>query len=102
MTQKRLRGSFILTGFQFVHIHIYMLLLSLFCVFFLYRSKKATAATRCMCPLYDLNRQAWIELQPMTTARLGHGVVAAGQYRLCLGITEVEKKQKTHAKSGLL
>lgn len=47
--------------------------------FVLYRSRKATAVTRCMCPLYDANRQAWIELQPMSVARLGHGVVAAGQ-----------------------
>lgn len=48
-------------------------------VFGLYRSRKPTAVTRCMCPLYDTNRQAWIELQPMSVARLGHGVVAAGQ-----------------------
>lgn len=47
--------------------------------FVLYRSRKATAVTRCMCPLYDTNRQSWIELQPMSVARLGHGVVAAGQ-----------------------
>lgn len=48
-------------------------------VFVLYRSRKPTAVTRCMCPLYDTNRQAWIELQPMSIARFGHGVVAAGQ-----------------------
>lgn len=47
-------------------------------VFVLYRTKKPSAATRCMCPLYDTNRQAWIELQPMSVARVGHGVVAAG------------------------
>lgn len=46
-----------------------------------YRSRKPTAVTRCMCPLYDTNRQAWIELQPMSVARLGHGMVAAGQCR---------------------
>ncbi|MEQ2196382.1 hypothetical protein XENOCAPTIV_023258 [Xenoophorus captivus] len=40
--------------------------------------RKPTAVTRCMCPLYDTNRQKWIELQPMSVARLGHGVVAAG------------------------
>lgn len=48
-------------------------------VFCLYRTRKPTAVTRCMCPLYDTNRQAWIELQPMSVGRVGHGVVAAGQ-----------------------
>ena len=47
--------------------------------FVLNRTRKTTAATRCMCPLYDSNRQAWIELQAMSVARIGHGVVAAGQ-----------------------
>lgn len=46
---------------------------------FLHRSRKPTAATRCMCPLYDTNRQAWIQLQPMNIARVGHGVIAAGK-----------------------
>lgn len=50
-------------------------------VFILYRSRKPSAVTRCMCPLYDPNRQAWIELQPMSIGRLGHGLVAAGQCR---------------------
>lgn len=54
--------------------------LTLLLLFCLYRTKKATAATRCMCPLYDLDRRGWIELQPMSTARLGHGAVAAGQF----------------------
>lgn len=52
----------------------------MFLLLCLYRTKKATAATRCMCPLYDVDRRGWIELQPMSTARLGHGVVAAGQF----------------------
>lgn len=34
---------------------------------------------RCLCPLYDTNRRTWIQLQPMSTARSGHGAVAAGQ-----------------------
>lgn len=46
------------------------------------RSRKATAAMRCLCPLYDTNRRTWIELQPMSIARSGHGAVAAG--RCCL------------------
>lgn len=45
------------------------------------RTRKPTADTRCMCPLYDTNRQAWIKLQPMSIARISHGVVAAGQCR---------------------
>lgn len=46
---------------------------------FLYRTRKPTSETRCMCPLYDSSRQAWITLQPMSAPRLGHGVVTAGQ-----------------------
>lgn len=61
---QKLRWAYILSGLL---------------VFVLFRSRKVTAVTRCMCPLYDTNRQAWIELQPMSVARLGHGVVAAGQ-----------------------
>ncbi|XP_056137429.1 gigaxonin-like [Lampris incognitus] len=49
------------------------------------KSRKPTAVTRCMCPLYDANRQAWIELQPMSTARQGHGVVAAEGYLFVMG-----------------
>ncbi|XP_071403460.1 gigaxonin [Centroberyx affinis] len=49
------------------------------------KSRKPTAATRCMCPLYDANRQAWIELQPMSVARLSHGVVAAEGYLFVMG-----------------
>uniref|UniRef100_A0A8C6PSH4 Gigaxonin n=1 Tax=Nothobranchius furzeri TaxID=105023 RepID=A0A8C6PSH4_NOTFU len=51
------------------------------------RTKKLTAAMRCMCPLYDTNRQGWIELQPMSVARLGHGVVAAEGFLFVLGGT---------------
>uniref|UniRef100_S4RQ10 Gigaxonin n=1 Tax=Petromyzon marinus TaxID=7757 RepID=S4RQ10_PETMA len=40
-------------------------------------SRKPTAAVRCMCPLYDPNRQLWIDLAPMGTARVNHGVVSA-------------------------
>uniref|UniRef100_A0AAQ4RL32 BTB domain-containing protein n=1 Tax=Gasterosteus aculeatus aculeatus TaxID=481459 RepID=A0AAQ4RL32_GASAC len=49
------------------------------------KSRKPTAVTRCMCPLYDANRQAWIELQPMSGARLGHGVVAAEGFLFAMG-----------------
>uniref|UniRef100_A0A3Q2PQV7 Gigaxonin n=1 Tax=Fundulus heteroclitus TaxID=8078 RepID=A0A3Q2PQV7_FUNHE len=49
------------------------------------RTKKPTAETRCMCPLYDTNRQKWIVLEPMSTARLGHGVVAAEGFLFVLG-----------------
>uniref|UniRef100_A0A8D3CX24 BTB domain-containing protein n=1 Tax=Scophthalmus maximus TaxID=52904 RepID=A0A8D3CX24_SCOMX len=52
------------------------------------KSRKPTAATRCMCPLYDTNRQAWIELQPMGVARLGHGVVAAEGFLFVMGGTD--------------
>lgn len=43
------------------------------------RSRAATALMRCLCPLYDTNRRTWIQLQPMSVARSGHGAVAAGQ-----------------------
>lgn len=43
-----------------------------------HRTRKPTAETRCMCPLYDTNRQAWITLQAMSVARLNHGAVTAG------------------------
>lgn len=43
-----------------------------------------------MCPLYDVDRRGWIELQPMSVARLGHGVVAAGQF----GLKRSFKKKK--------
>ncbi|KAM9480906.1 gigaxonin isoform 1-T1 [Clarias gariepinus] len=40
-------------------------------------TRKPSAVTRCMCPLYDRNRQLWIDLQPMNERRIGHGVVTA-------------------------
>ncbi|KAM9754880.1 gigaxonin [Menidia menidia] len=49
------------------------------------KTRRPTAVTRCMCPLYDANRQAWIELQPMGTARVGHGVVAAEGFLFAIG-----------------
>lgn len=33
---------------------------------------------RCMCPLYDPNRQLWIELAPLSMPRINHGVLSAG------------------------
>uniref|UniRef100_A0ABM5EUV8 Gigaxonin isoform X2 n=1 Tax=Pogona vitticeps TaxID=103695 RepID=A0ABM5EUV8_9SAUR len=41
-------------------------------------SQKPSAAMRCMCPLYDPNRQLWIELAPMSIPRTNHSVVSAG------------------------
>ncbi|XP_026166360.1 gigaxonin [Mastacembelus armatus] len=52
------------------------------------KNRKPTAVTRCMCPLYDNNRRAWIELQPMSIARLSHGVVAAEGFLFVLGGTD--------------
>lgn len=49
------------------------------------KTRTPTAATRCMCPLYDANRQVWVDLQPMTTARLGHGLVAAEGFLFAMG-----------------
>ncbi|KAM4618988.1 gigaxonin isoform 2-T2 [Polymixia lowei] len=55
------------------------------------KSRKPTAVTRCMCPLYDANRQSWIELEPMSTARVGHGVVAAEGYLFVMGGVDEHK-----------
>lgn len=52
------------------------------------KSRKPTAATRCMCPLYDTNRQSWIDLQPMSSARLSHGIVAAEGFLFAMGGTD--------------
>ncbi|XP_044289877.1 gigaxonin isoform X2 [Varanus komodoensis] len=41
-------------------------------------SRKPSAVMRCMCPLYDPNRQLWIELAPLSTPRINHGVLSAG------------------------
>ncbi|XP_058501099.1 gigaxonin [Solea solea] len=49
------------------------------------KTRKPTAVTRCMCPLYDVSRQNWIELQPMNVARVGHGVVAAEGFLFVVG-----------------
>ncbi|XP_026865488.1 gigaxonin [Electrophorus electricus] len=47
--------------------------------------RRPSAATRCMCPLYDRNRQMWIELQPMNERRIGHGVVTADGCLFAIG-----------------
>lgn len=57
------------------------------------RSRTATAAMRCLCPLYDTNRRTWIKLQPMSIARSGHGAVAAGQCWL-----HPQRDARTHVK----
>ncbi|KAG7281508.1 hypothetical protein CRUP_007542 [Coryphaenoides rupestris] len=49
------------------------------------KTSSPTAAVRCMCPLYDAHRQAWIQLQPMSTARISHGVVTAGGFLFVIG-----------------
>ncbi|KAJ0029489.1 hypothetical protein NQD34_004486 [Periophthalmus magnuspinnatus] len=59
----------------------------------LFRTRKPTAVTRCMCPLYDTNRQAWIELQPMNSPRLGHGMVSAGQYPRVMALIKTHISQ---------
>ncbi|KAL0968213.1 hypothetical protein UPYG_G00263900 [Umbra pygmaea] len=46
---------------------------------------KLSARARCMCPLYDRTRQQWIELEPMSMARIGHGVLAAEGSLFVLG-----------------
>ncbi|XP_065134864.2 gigaxonin isoform X1 [Paramisgurnus dabryanus] len=48
-------------------------------------SRRPTAAARCMCPLYDPSRQMWIELQPMSVKRVGHGVMSAEGYLFAIG-----------------
>ncbi|XP_068459433.1 gigaxonin isoform X1 [Clinocottus analis] len=55
------------------------------------KNRKPTAVTRCMCPLYDANRQAWIELQPMSVARLGHGLVTAEGFLFVMGGADEHK-----------
>lgn len=49
-----------------------------------FRSRKPTSVMRCMCPLYDPNRQLWIELAPMSIPRINHGVLSAGKGELCI------------------
>uniref|UniRef100_A0A8C7N9X9 Gigaxonin n=1 Tax=Oncorhynchus kisutch TaxID=8019 RepID=A0A8C7N9X9_ONCKI len=48
-------------------------------------TRKPSAMARCMCPLYDPNRQLWIELEPMSIGRIGHGVLAAEGYLFVMG-----------------
>ncbi|KAF7658041.1 hypothetical protein LDENG_00018380 [Lucifuga dentata] len=49
------------------------------------KTRKLTAVTRCMCPLYDNSRQVWIELQPMSIARLAHGLITAEGFLFVVG-----------------
>ncbi|CAH2324533.1 gigaxonin [Pelobates cultripes] len=48
-------------------------------------TRKPLAAVRCMCPLYDRNRQLWIELAPLSLARINHGVLSAEGFLFVLG-----------------
>ncbi|KAM4722131.1 gigaxonin [Rhinophrynus dorsalis] len=48
-------------------------------------SRKPLAAVRCMCPLYDRNRQLWIELAPLSMPRINHGVLSAEGFLFVLG-----------------
>ncbi|XP_067356827.1 gigaxonin isoform X2 [Channa argus] len=61
------------------------------------KTRKPTAEMHCMCPLYDPNRQAWIKLQSMSIARIGHGVVAAEGFLFVMGGTD---EQNTVLNSG--
>ncbi|XP_067905285.1 gigaxonin isoform X2 [Heterodontus francisci] len=48
-------------------------------------TRKPTAVMRCMCPLYDRNRQLWIELAPMSVPRINHGILSAEGFLFVLG-----------------
>ncbi|XP_056382139.1 gigaxonin isoform X2 [Hyla sarda] len=48
-------------------------------------SRKPLANVRCMCPLYDRNRQLWIELAPLSLPRINHGVLSAEGFLFVLG-----------------
>uniref|UniRef100_A0A8C5N4I7 Gigaxonin n=1 Tax=Leptobrachium leishanense TaxID=445787 RepID=A0A8C5N4I7_9ANUR len=48
-------------------------------------TRKPLAAVRCMCPLYDRNKQLWIELAPLSTPRINHGVLSAEGFLFVLG-----------------
>ncbi|XP_028813897.1 gigaxonin [Denticeps clupeoides] len=48
-------------------------------------TRRPLPVARCMCPLYDPNRQVWVELQPMSVGRTGHGVVAAEGFLFVVG-----------------
>lgn len=54
-------------------------------------SRKPTAVMRCMCPLYDRNRQLWIELAPMSIPRINHGIMSAEGYLSVLGGQDSDK-----------
>ncbi|XP_032087343.1 gigaxonin [Thamnophis elegans] len=60
-------------------------------------SRKPSAAVRCMCPLYDRHRQLWIELAPMSTARINHSVLSAEGFLFVLG---GQDENKTTLNSG--
>ncbi|XP_078526316.1 gigaxonin [Lissotriton helveticus] len=55
-------------------------------------SRNPTAAVRCMCPLYDRNRQLWIELAPMSCPRINHGVLSAEGFVFVLGGQDDKKE----------
>uniref|UniRef100_H3CFZ7 Gigaxonin n=1 Tax=Tetraodon nigroviridis TaxID=99883 RepID=H3CFZ7_TETNG len=55
------------------------------------QGREATAAMRCLCPLYDTNRRTWIHLQPMSVARSGHGAVAAEGFLFVMGGADENK-----------
>ncbi|XP_053556654.1 gigaxonin [Bombina bombina] len=48
-------------------------------------TRKPLAAVRCMCPLYDRNRQLWIELAPLSIPRINHGVLSAEGFLFVVG-----------------
>nr|XP_055222724.1 gigaxonin isoform X2 [Gorilla gorilla gorilla] len=55
-------------------------------------SRKPTAAMRCMCPLYDPNRQLWIELAPLSMPRINHGVLSAEGFLFVFGGQDENKQ----------
>lgn len=60
-------------------------------------TRKPSKVMRCMCPLYDPNRQLWIELMPMSIARFSHGVLAAEGLLFVVGGLD---ENKTSLNSG--
>uniref|UniRef100_UPI00398E409E gigaxonin isoform X1 n=1 Tax=Pristiophorus japonicus TaxID=55135 RepID=UPI00398E409E len=54
-------------------------------------TRKPTAVMRCMCPLYDRNRQLWIELAPMSIPRINHGILSAEGFLFVLGGQDSDK-----------
>ncbi|XP_023565119.1 gigaxonin isoform X2 [Octodon degus] len=55
-------------------------------------SRKPTAVMRCMCPLYDPNRQLWIELAPLSMPRINHGVLSAEGFLFVFGGQDENKQ----------